>query len=78
MYTNLMYLILNGEEIERADSSIPQWKTLSSKDLGIDTSMISKPTRVVLNGLRKQGTLYFYGTMFGVCDALIWWLTFEH
>ncbi|XP_023527892.1 uncharacterized protein LOC111790975 [Cucurbita pepo subsp. pepo] len=46
---------LRRKEIERADSSIPQWKTLSSKDLGIDTSMISKPTRVVLNGLRKQG-----------------------
>ncbi|XP_038894697.1 poly(A) polymerase I isoform X2 [Benincasa hispida] len=46
---------LRRKEIERTDSSIPQWKTLSSEDVGIDTSMISKPTRLVLNGLRKQG-----------------------
>lgn len=46
---------LHRKEIEQTDSSIPQWKTLSSEDLGIDTSMISKPTRLVLNGLRKQG-----------------------
>ncbi|KAA8532215.1 hypothetical protein F0562_032260 [Nyssa sinensis] len=33
----------------------PQWKKLDSKDLGIRTSMIAKPTRLVLNGLRKKG-----------------------
>uniref|UniRef100_A0A5B7ATI3 Polynucleotide adenylyltransferase n=2 Tax=Davidia involucrata TaxID=16924 RepID=A0A5B7ATI3_DAVIN len=31
------------------------WKKLSSKDLGIRTSMIAKPTRLILNGLRKKG-----------------------
>ncbi|XP_077212165.1 uncharacterized protein LOC143847272 [Tasmannia lanceolata] len=36
-------------------SDVPEWKKLSSKDLGITTSMISKPTRLVLNGLRKKG-----------------------
>ncbi|KAK9278938.1 hypothetical protein L1049_028520 [Liquidambar formosana] len=33
----------------------PEWKKLRSKDLGIKTLMIAKPTRVVLNGLRKRG-----------------------
>ncbi|KAF7124595.1 hypothetical protein RHSIM_Rhsim12G0018600 [Rhododendron simsii] len=37
------------------DSKAPEWKKLSSKDLGIKTSMIGKPTRMVLNGLRKKG-----------------------
>ncbi|KAG9446248.1 hypothetical protein H6P81_012376 [Aristolochia fimbriata] len=33
----------------------PEWKKLSSKELGITTSMIGRPTRVVLNGLKKKG-----------------------
>ncbi|XP_010929642.1 uncharacterized protein [Elaeis guineensis] len=33
----------------------PAWKKMSSKDLGIKTSMIAKPTRSVLNALRKKG-----------------------
>ncbi|CAL5395892.1 unnamed protein product [Camellia sinensis] len=37
------------------DCNAPEWKKLSSKDLGIRTSMIGKPTRFVLNGLRKKG-----------------------
>ncbi|XAR48233.1 Polynucleotide adenylyltransferase [Bertholletia excelsa] len=37
------------------DRKTPEWKQLSSKDLGIKTSMIAKPTRLVLNGLRKKG-----------------------
>ncbi|GMP57468.1 hypothetical protein CsSME_00021552 [Camellia sinensis var. sinensis] len=37
------------------DCNAPEWKKLSSKDLGIRTSMIGKPTRLVLNGLRKKG-----------------------
>lgn len=37
------------------DGKTPEWKKLNSKDLGIRTSMISKPTRLVLNGLRKEG-----------------------
>ncbi|KZV38782.1 Polynucleotide adenylyltransferase family protein [Dorcoceras hygrometricum] len=32
-----------------------QWKKLKSKDLGISTSKISRPTRVVLNGLKRKG-----------------------
>ncbi|WOK97489.1 hypothetical protein Cni_G06197 [Canna indica] len=31
------------------------WKMLSSKELGIKNSMIPKPTRTVLNGLKKKG-----------------------
>ncbi|GMH01111.1 hypothetical protein Nepgr_002950 [Nepenthes gracilis] len=34
---------------------VPEWKKLNSKELGISTSMIARPTRVVLNGLRKKG-----------------------
>ncbi|KAL4584699.1 hypothetical protein LXL04_009307 [Taraxacum kok-saghyz] len=32
-----------------------EWKKLSSKELGITNSMISKPTRIVLNGLKRKG-----------------------
>lgn len=37
------------------DSQAPRWKKLSSVELGIRSSMISKPTRVVLNALKKKG-----------------------
>ena len=40
-------------------SKAPEWKKLNSKDLGIRTSMIAKPTRYVLNGLKKKG-IYIY------------------
>ncbi|KAM7480199.1 hypothetical protein LguiA_028412 [Lonicera macranthoides] len=33
----------------------PSWKRLSSKDIGITTSMIPRPTRIVLNGLKREG-----------------------
>ncbi|KAK4395545.1 Poly(A) polymerase I [Sesamum angolense] len=33
----------------------PEWKKLNSKDLGISTSKISSPTRVVLNCLKRRG-----------------------
>ncbi|KAJ8772392.1 hypothetical protein K2173_027569 [Erythroxylum novogranatense] len=33
----------------------PEWKRLNSKELGISTSMIAKPTRKVLNALRRKG-----------------------
>ncbi|CAL5373111.1 unnamed protein product [Camellia sinensis] len=32
-----------------------EWKRLSSKELGISNSMIAKPTRIVLNGLKRKG-----------------------
>ncbi|KAK2974204.1 hypothetical protein RJ640_021495 [Escallonia rubra] len=32
----------------------PKWKRLSSNDLGISNSMIDRPTRVVLNGLKRN------------------------
>ncbi|XP_030442655.1 uncharacterized protein LOC115664919 isoform X2 [Syzygium oleosum] len=40
---------------EDGDSRAPRWKKLSSVELGIRSSMISKPTRVVLNALKKKG-----------------------
>ncbi|XP_023876310.1 uncharacterized protein LOC111988755 isoform X1 [Quercus suber] len=37
------------------DSKGHQWKKLSSEELGISTKLISKPTKTVLNGLRRKG-----------------------
>ncbi|KAL1217309.1 hypothetical protein V5N11_027373 [Cardamine amara subsp. amara] len=36
-------------------SKAPEWKKVNSKDLGITSSMISKPARLVLNGLKSKG-----------------------
>ncbi|XAR67853.1 Polynucleotide adenylyltransferase [Bertholletia excelsa] len=36
-------------------SEAPEWKKMSSTDLGISNSMIAKPTRMVLNGLKRKG-----------------------
>ncbi|KAJ6347066.1 hypothetical protein OIU76_003712 [Salix suchowensis] len=33
----------------------PEWKKLDAEELGISNSMISKPTGVVLNGLKRKG-----------------------
>ncbi|XP_059656573.1 uncharacterized protein LOC132303354 isoform X2 [Cornus florida] len=44
-----------SNEKSNDDCKAPEWKKLSSKDLGIRTSMIGKPTKLVLNGLRKRG-----------------------
>ncbi|XP_064954112.1 uncharacterized protein LOC135615510 isoform X2 [Musa acuminata AAA Group] len=43
----------NGRSSEGFQGS--EWKMLSSKELGIRSSMIPKPTRTVLNELRKKG-----------------------
>ncbi|KAK7826963.1 poly(a) polymerase i [Quercus suber] len=37
------------------DQKALEWKRLNSKELGISTSMITKPTRKVLNGLKRKG-----------------------
>ncbi|KAG6712401.1 hypothetical protein I3842_05G100900 [Carya illinoinensis] len=42
-------------EVFGRDNKGHEWKKLNSEVLGIETWMISKPTRVVLNGLRKKG-----------------------
>ncbi|XP_010249182.1 PREDICTED: uncharacterized protein LOC104591829 [Nelumbo nucifera] len=47
--------LVKGENHELISFHEIGWKTLNSKDLGITTSMIAKPTRVVLNGLRRKG-----------------------
>ncbi|KAF8390726.1 hypothetical protein HHK36_025253 [Tetracentron sinense] len=47
--------VSSRERVDNSDRKAPDWKKLSSKDLGITTSMIAKPTRLVLNGLRKKG-----------------------
>ncbi|XWS60209.1 hypothetical protein CRYUN_Cryun07bG0015600 [Craigia yunnanensis] len=44
-----------GKNVSGEDSKLPQWKKLNSQDLGISTSTISKPTRKVLNGLKRKG-----------------------
>ncbi|XP_022987140.1 uncharacterized protein LOC111484780 isoform X4 [Cucurbita maxima] len=45
----------NFKEFHDNDSKLRKWKTFSSKELGIDIFMIPKPTRKVLNGLKKKG-----------------------
>ncbi|XP_024929047.3 uncharacterized protein LOC107417975 isoform X3 [Ziziphus jujuba] len=37
------------------DGKVPEWKKLNSKELGISTSKITRPTRKVLNVLRQKG-----------------------
>ncbi|KAJ4850107.1 hypothetical protein Tsubulata_004529 [Turnera subulata] len=37
------------------DGKKPKWKKLDAEKLGISSSMISKPTRVVLNRLKNKG-----------------------
>lgn len=36
-----------------------EWKKLTAKELGIRTSMIAKPTRAVLRGLKEKGIVHF-------------------
>ncbi|CAD5180764.1 unnamed protein product [Musa acuminata subsp. malaccensis] len=48
----------NGRSSEGFQGS--EWKMLSSKELGIRSSMIPKPTRTVLNELRKKGCYEVY------------------
>ncbi|BFG32233.1 hypothetical protein CerSpe_185070 [Prunus speciosa] len=45
----------NNSANGRKDVKAPAWKKLNSKELGITTSMIDKPTRKVLNGLKRKG-----------------------
>ena len=52
-------------ESGNGDRKAPEWKKLSSKDLGIRTSMIAKPTRLVLNGLKEKGY-----EVYNFCDKL--------
>ena len=44
-----------SESSESPDCS--EWRKLSSKELGIKSSMITKATKSVLNALRKKGSL---------------------
>ncbi|XP_057466453.1 uncharacterized protein LOC130755899 isoform X1 [Actinidia eriantha] len=47
--------VSSSGRVFEGDCKGPKWKKLSSKDLGISNSMIAKPTRVVLNGLKRKG-----------------------
>ena len=49
------YIIFYGVEVGGMYPKKPEWKKLNAKDLGVSTSMIDKPTRKVLNGLKKKG-----------------------
>ncbi|PIA27327.1 hypothetical protein AQUCO_08000004v1 [Aquilegia coerulea] len=48
--TSLLVNSYKGDEFKG-----PNWKKISTKELGITTQRIAKPTRVVLNALRKKG-----------------------
>ncbi|GAA0141001.1 mRNA polyadenylation factor [Lithospermum erythrorhizon] len=37
------------------NTKAPKWRKLNSKDLGLTNSKIPRPTRVVLNGLKRKG-----------------------
>lgn len=45
----------HGAGVGGRDSKGYEWKRLNAEELGIETWMISKPARMVLNGLRKKG-----------------------
>lgn len=47
--------MVDWERVLLDEACRPEWKKLNSKELGISTSMIAKPTKIVLNGLRKKG-----------------------
>ncbi|KAK0588720.1 hypothetical protein LWI29_004624 [Acer saccharum] len=56
----IKHAILNSDHSHAKEGSEssrkkPEWKKLNAKDLGISTSMIDRPTRKVLNGLKKKG-----------------------
>ncbi|CAH1423110.1 unnamed protein product [Lactuca virosa] len=43
------------DSVKKGIKMASEWKRLSSKELGISNSMISKSTRIVLNGLKRKG-----------------------
>ncbi|KAF9671767.1 hypothetical protein SADUNF_Sadunf12G0082800 [Salix dunnii] len=47
--------VIKGNSRNLGDYKAPEWKKLNSKDLGIGNSLISGPTKKVLNGLKKNG-----------------------
>jgi len=59
VYDELM--VVGGND----DCKPHEWKKLCSKELGIKTSRITKPAKVVLNVLRKKGRLFFL--VFFIC-----------
>lgn len=42
-------------KIEEENKKAPAWKKLDSKELGLQNSMIARPTKKVLNVLKKKG-----------------------
>ncbi|KAJ6672178.1 POLYNUCLEOTIDE ADENYLYLTRANSFERASE FAMILY PROTEIN-RELATED [Salix viminalis] len=47
--------VIKGNSRNLGDFKAPEWRKLSSKELGIGNSLISGPTKKVLNGLKKKG-----------------------
>ncbi|KAB5532194.1 hypothetical protein DKX38_018864 [Salix brachista] len=47
--------VIKGNSRNLGDFKAPEWKKLSSRELGIGNSLISGPTKKVLNGLKKNG-----------------------
>lgn len=46
---------INNSASGTKDGKAPAWKKLTSKEIGISSSTIDKPTRKVLNGLKRKG-----------------------
>jgi hypothetical protein len=56
------------------DCKAPEWKKLSSKELGLSNSLISMPTKKVLNGLKKNGIVLGHNELFCICGfSLFCW-----
>ncbi|KAK7318320.1 hypothetical protein RJT34_03019 [Clitoria ternatea] len=45
----------SGSSREQENKKVPAWKKLNSKELGLRNSMITSPTKKVLNMLKKKG-----------------------
>lgn len=46
------------------DPKALEWKKWNSKELGISNSTISRPTKKVLDGLKKNGSSFVRGGLF--------------
>lgn len=61
------YVAVDSASGGGATGKAPQWKKLKAGDLGISTSKISRPARVVLNGLKRRGLLMIQLLHFVFC-----------
>ncbi|KAJ6889014.1 poly(A) polymerase I-like isoform X2 [Populus alba x Populus x berolinensis] len=65
--------VIKGNSRNLGDCKAPEWKKLSSKELGLSNSLISMPTKKVLNGLKKNVRAFsrceIVGKWFPICHV---------